>query len=330
MFKNYITIAFRTLWKNKRFTAINILGLAIGISASLVIYLLVNYHFTFDKFEKDGGRIYRVVSNFSFSGEVYRNSGVRSPMGDAVQKEITGLEAVVPFRTWDGDTKVTIPAAGDKQPAIFKKQNEIIFADKRYFDLISYQWVAGSAATALHQPYQTVLTETNAKLYFPALAAAEVIGKEIYFNDTVRGIVAGVVKDIVYHTDFTFKTFISRATLESTSLKPDDWDAWNNTNGASQLFLKLSPGTSIARTEAAINNLVDKYDKKEPGDNSTSEIKLQSLGDLHFNAEYGGYSNALASKPTMYSLLAVAAILLLLGCINFINLTTAHAAQRAG
>ena len=66
MFKNYITISLRTLWKNKLFTAINILGLAIGISASLVIYLLVNYHFTFDQFEKDGDRIYRVVSDFSF------------------------------------------------------------------------------------------------------------------------------------------------------------------------------------------------------------------------------------------------------------------------
>lgn len=329
MFKNYITIALRTLWKNKLFTSINILGLAIGISASLVIYLLVNYHFTFDQFEKDGDRIYRVVSNFSFSGEVYRNSGVRSPLGAAMQKELTGLDAVVPFRTWDGDTKVTVPAAATKEPGVFKKQNEIIFADKRYFDLISYQWIAGSVNTALSQPYATVLTETTAKLYFPTLSAADIIGKEIYFNDTVRATITGVVKDIPYHTDFTFKTFISRATLESTSMKPNDWDTWDNTNGASQLFVKVSPGTSIAKLEADINKLVNKYDKKEPGDNSTSEIKLQPLSDLHFNGDYGGYTNPLASKPTLYSLLAVAAILLLLGCINFINLTTAHAAQRA-
>ena len=86
MFKNYFTIAVRTLLKNKVFTSINILGLAIGISASLVIYLLVNYHFTFDQFEKDRDRIYRVVSNFSFSGEVYHNSGVRSPMARCNEK----------------------------------------------------------------------------------------------------------------------------------------------------------------------------------------------------------------------------------------------------
>ena len=103
MFKNYFTIAVRTLLKNKVFTGINILGLSIGISASLVIYLLVNYHFSFDKFEKDNSRIYRVTSNFNFSGEIYHNQGVCDPMAGAIRKELTGLDAVVPFRTWDGE-----------------------------------------------------------------------------------------------------------------------------------------------------------------------------------------------------------------------------------
>jgi hypothetical protein len=79
MIKNYFRIAFRTLWKNKVFSVINILGLSIGISASLVIYLLADYHFSFDRFEKDRDRIYRVTSNFSFSGEEYKNSGVTFP-----------------------------------------------------------------------------------------------------------------------------------------------------------------------------------------------------------------------------------------------------------
>jgi putative ABC transport system permease protein len=120
MFKNYFTIALRTLWKNKVFSAINILGLAIGISASLVIYLLVNYHLTFDKFEKDNDRIYRVVSNFNFSGEVYHNSGVTSPMASAVSKEISGLDAVVPFRKWDWDAKISVPVSNKNKFNIFK------------------------------------------------------------------------------------------------------------------------------------------------------------------------------------------------------------------
>ncbi|MDQ6763179.1 MAG: ABC transporter permease, partial [Bacteroidota bacterium] len=111
MLKNYFKTALRNFWHNKIFSLINVLGLAIGISASLVIYLLVNYHFTFDKFEKDNDRIYRVVSNFTFSGETYRNSGVTSPMAPAMKKEMTGLDAVIPFRTAD-EVKVSVPAPG--------------------------------------------------------------------------------------------------------------------------------------------------------------------------------------------------------------------------
>lgn len=329
MFKNYFILAFRTFWKNKVFSAINILGLSIGISASLVIYLLVNYHFTFDKFEKDNDRIYRAVSSFSFSGETYRNSGITSPMGPAAKKELTGLEAVIPFRTWDGNPKVSVTFEKPNDPVIFKNQKEVIFADENFFNLLGYAWIAGSVKTALSAPYQTVLTETNAKLYFPKLTAAQVIGKDLYFDDTVRTIITGVVKDIQQNTDFSFKTFISRVTLEKTSLKPRDWEEWNNTNSASQLLVKLSPGTSTTQVEKAMHGLYEKYRNKDHDDHSTAAFTLQPLSDLHFNAEYGGYEQPLANKPTLYSLLAVAAFLLLLGCINFINLTTAHASRRA-
>ncbi len=326
MIKNYFKTAFRNLWRNKIFSTINIFGLAIGISASLVIYLLVNYHFTFDKFERDNDRIYRVVSNFTFSGEVYRNSGVTSPMGPAVKKQLTGLDAVVPFRTAD-DVKVSIPTA--KDPIIFKHQQNIVFVNEDFMNLIGYQWVVGSAKTSLKKPYQTVLTETSAQLFFPKLSAQEIVGKQIYFNDTVPATIAGIVKDILQNTDFNFSTFISRATLENTNLKPDDWTEWDNTNSASQLLVKLSRSTDIKKIEAGIYSLYEKNHKPNPEDNSKSSYKLQPLSDLHFNSDYGGYNLPLANKPTLYGLLAVAVFLLLLGCINFINLTTAQSAQRA-
>ncbi len=329
MFKNYFTIALRTLWKNKVFTAINILGLSIGISASLVIYLLVNYHFTFDKFEKDADRIYRVVSNSAFQGEVFHLPGVASPLGSAVRKELTGIDEVAAFRTWDRSVKISVPATGKNEPAVFKNNSTIIFADENYFSIIGYQWVAGSAKTSLHQPYETVLTESKAKLYFPALNAAQVIGKELYFDDTIRTTVTGVVEDIKNNTDFTFKIFISKITLETTSLKPSDWDKWDAVNSASQLFVKLSAGISPSQIEKGISKLSEKYHKQDPGNNNKGSLLLQPLYDIHFNEDYGGYDLPLANKPTLYGLLAVAAFLLLLGCINFINLTTAHAALRA-
>ena len=99
---------------------------------------------------------------------------VTSPMGPAVKKELTGLDAVVPFRTYNGDTKVSIPVTGNKEPVVFKHQKNIVFANEDFMNLIGYQWIAGSAKTSLQQPYQTVLTETNAKLYFPKLALQEI------------------------------------------------------------------------------------------------------------------------------------------------------------
>ncbi|MEO5890549.1 MAG: FtsX-like permease family protein [Ferruginibacter sp.] len=329
MLKNYFNIALRTLRKNKVFTGINIFGLSIGISASLVIWLLVNYHFSFDKFEKDRDRIYRVVSNFSFSGETYHNSGVPDPFSAAAQKELTGLDIVVPFRTWDGDVKVTVPDPEGNKPLIIKKQNRMVFADSNYFSLVNYKWLAGSPKTSLTKPNQAVLTASYAKIYFPKLSPSEVVGKQLYFNDTVAASITGIVEDLNENTDFTFKAFIAYATLEHTSLKPQNWTQWSSTNGQQQCFVKLSTGTTVAQVEKQIDKLFKKYDIHEPGDNGKSWHTLQPLSDLHFNSDYGSYELAQAHKPTLYGLLVVALFLLLLGCINFINLTTAHAAQRA-
>ncbi len=327
MLKNYFKTAFRNFLRNKIFSFINVLGLSIGISASLVIYLLVNYHFTFDKFEKDGDRIYRVVSSYSFTGEVYRNSGITMPMGPRVKKELTGLDAVVPFRTAD-EAKVSIPMQG-KEPTIFKHEKNIVFADENFLNLIGYEWIAGSPKTSLQKTYQIVLSQKVADLYFPKLSAGQIIGKQIDLNDTVHFTVTGIVKDIKQNTDFTFTTFISKATLENTSLKPDDFDEWNSTNSASQLLVKLSPGTPVSKIEKGMYGLYDKHRQKNPDDNGQQKFILQPLNDIHFSSEYGGYDLPLANKPTLYGLLAVAIFLLLLGCINFINLTTAYASQRA-
>ena len=329
MFKNYFKTAWRNLERNKTFSAINILGLAIGINASLVIYLLVNYNFTFDKFEKDGDCIYRFVSNFNFSGETYRNSGVTNPLAGAMKKELTGFDAIVPFRTWDEDVKVSIPKESGQNLVILKHQNNSVFADSNYFRLLNYHWLAGSPKISLNKPYQTVLTQSGAELYFPGLKAYQVIGKAIYFNDTVKTTVTGVVNDLTKNTSFTFKTFISYATLEHTSLKPENWDSWDGTNGAQQLFVKLSTGTSAKHIEKQIAGLYNKYKKREPDDHSITWHTLQPLSDLHFNADYNAYAIPAVGKASLYCLLAVAAFLLILGCINFINLTTAHASQRA-
>ncbi|MFT3705379.1 MAG: ABC transporter permease [Agriterribacter sp.] len=329
MIKNYFKTAWRSIVHDRSFSFINIIGLTIGISAALVIFLIVQYDLSFDTFEKDGDRIYRVVSDYDFSGKISHSPGVPHAMPVAVQNEVTGLDVVAPFRTWNNGVKVSIPSGRKDDVTVYKKETAIAFVDENYFRLINYQWIEGASATALQQPYQVVLTEANAALYFPELTNTQIIGKEIIFNDSIRTVITGVVKDIASNTDFNFKTFISRSTIELPRLKPGDGDEWGSTNSASQLFVKLSAGTKPAQVHDQIESIFKRnYKQSEQTAKIVTAHSLQPLSDLHFNADYYNFNKRLAHKPTLYALLAVAVFLLALGSINFINLSTAQASKR--
>ncbi|HEV2478545.1 MAG TPA: ABC transporter permease, partial [Puia sp.] len=331
MLKNYFLVALRNFWRHRTFSLINILGLAIGISASLVIFLVVSYDLSFDKFEPGRDRIYRVSSSFVFSGENVRNSGVCYPLPQAVAREVSGLELVAPFRTADEITKVSVPYPDVKEPAIFRKQNDITYADGAYCSLLGYHWLAGSPAIAFSQPYALVLTETSAQRYFPGLSYAQVMGKRVVLADSIVTTVTGVLKDLTGHTDFYCNTIISYATLLTKRMQPDGFMEWGGTTSASQLFVRLAPGASVAGVTAQLKAIYAKHNKPAAGSHDTGAFVLGSLKDLHFNTDFGIFdqSTRVAHKPTLVGLTLVAAFLLVLACINFINLTTAQAASRA-
>jgi putative ABC transport system permease protein len=329
MLTTYFKTALRTLWRNKIFSAINIAGLSVGISAALVIFLIARYDFNFDKDHPAGTRIYRITSWFNFSGEIYKNPGVPYPAADALRKEATGIEIIAPVVLWNENQKMEIPVK-QGTPLKLKRKSVPVFADSSYFRLVRYKWLAGNPSSALEEPRQVVLTEKKAAQLFPDSKAADIIGKEIIFDDTVHTKVNGVVQDLPYHTDFSSEIFISRSTLIQTTLQPRSWTEWNNVTDASQVFVQLSAGTNPDKIRAQADYLLNKYQKKETEDKSSQQqFKMQPLSDLHFNAELGNFSRRTAHKPTLYGLLTVAIFLLLLGCINFINLTTAQGAQRA-
>ncbi len=166
MLKTYITIAYRNFFRNKIFSLINVLGLAIGISASLVIFLIVHYDFTFDKFEKDRPHIYHVVTEMNFFGSPIHNPGVPSPLPDAIAKEVAGIKDIISFHKFNGDPKVAAPRKNEK-PFTVRHQKNIIFTSESYFKLLPYQWLAGSMHNALNEPYKVVLTAERASAYFP-------------------------------------------------------------------------------------------------------------------------------------------------------------------
>lgn len=321
MFRNYFKTAIRNFTKNKITTFINILGLSIGISAALIIFMVVQYDFSFDKYEPGKERIYRIVSE----GDGWKNQGVPVPLHTAVQNKITGIENTAGFFEYNsGDAKVSIPQDNNKPVQTFKKQNNLVFADSSYFSIFPPEWLAGKAKTSLQNSYNLVLSESRAKQYFPGISASELIGRTVILDDTVRTAITGIVKDLKANSDFDYKVFISLPTLSNTNLKQYYyWDEWDNTSSVSQVVMKLLPGVRPQQINKQIAAIFTKH-KAELSDSKTIH-RLQPLSDVHTNTDFNGKVNI----STINNLILLAVFLLLLGAINFINLSTAHAAERA-
>ncbi|HEV2355488.1 MAG TPA: ABC transporter permease, partial [Puia sp.] len=244
--------------------------------------------------------------------------------------QVTGLEIVAPIRTLD-EVRVTIPYPSAGNPIVLRKQKDVLAADENYFNLVGYAWLAGSPAGATQQPYQVVLTEKNAHRYYGNRKYTDIVGKTIVFDDSIRCTVSGIVKDLPGNSDFYFGTFISRPTYYTGRLKPESFGNWHWVNSADQLFVRLIPGVKPAGVEAQLTKIInDANGKPDPKSHATTAAGLQPLSDLHFDLDYGVFDESRqAHKPTLYYLLAVSAFLLALAAINFINLTTAQASQRA-
>jgi putative ABC transport system permease protein len=333
MFKNYLKTALKVFTRNKAFTFINVLGLSIGISAALIIFLIVQYEFSYDKAETDAGRIYRVVMDIKFNGNDGHSAAVPAPLSAAVQREVTAFDAVVPVMQFQGDgtTKVSLEKTGSAHPAIFKKQPGVVFTNPQYFSMLPYQWIAGTPESSLKTPFNVVLSESRVRQYFPSTNINDVIGKQIKYNDDFIATVSGIVKDLDVHTSFNTVEFISFATIAQTHMQNDFMmNVWNDWMAYSQVYVKLAEDGNTVNAEKQLNTLFSKYNKDAVKDAANfMHFHLQPLNDVHFNGLYASFNTRLAHKPTLYGLLAVAAFLLILACINFINLTTANAARRA-
>ncbi|WP_342648509.1 ABC transporter permease [Mucilaginibacter sp. CSA2-8R] len=318
MIKNYILTALRYFSRNKVTTLINMVGLSIGISAALVIFMMVHHQRSFDRFEPDGDRIHRIVSD----GDRWKGAGGPVPLANVIKNQITGIETVTPlFEYFDWNTKVIIPEGSTRPDKVFKSQNDIVFADSGYFNIIPHRWLAGSARQALNLPYQMVITKSRAEVYFPGLPINKIVGKTIILSDTVRTTVSGIVADLEGNSDFKRQCIISAVTVFQTSIKNNyHIDQWQNINSANQVLVKLKPHVSASAVNRQMYKVVRSYNKY-----SKTIHRLQPLSDVHFNPDYDGSVN----PHIIPNLILLAAFLLALGAINFINLSTAHASERA-
>jgi len=341
MIRNYLKIAWRNLIKQKVSTIINVLGLSIGISACLIIYMTASFELSYDNFHQDKNRIFRVVSEIdNFSGGMEYMPEINYFSAIAIRKQFTGVDKLAVFFNYYA--KITVPQAG-VQSKIFesgdptKDPSDIIIAEPQYFDIFKYTWLAGNAATALNGPLRVVLTESKARTYFGSLPSDEVIGKTVIYNDSLRLTVSGIVKDYDINTNIIFKDFISFSTIPNSFLKNiptfqclthPDKPSWSD---YIQEFVKLSKGATPTQIEAQTAPLIKMTKQYMAGQtNRKTEIHLQSLSDVHFNANYGNdFYTRQASLPALYGLMGIAVFILIIASINFINLSSAQSIRRA-
>jgi len=328
MFTNYLKLAWRNLKKNKVFSLINIISLSIGLSASFVIGMMVYYDFTFDTFHEDGDRIYRVVSDFKSPKTTFYNSGVPVPLVKEA-KAMTSIETATYIHQWYVSRTEAV-----ENDRIFRNLDKLIMTDKEYFEVFNYTWLAGSPESAFDGPYKTVLTEERAKEYFPDIEPLKTVGKEIKYGENTVATISGIVQKLPGRTDLFFNEFVSMATASRLEAKDDIMlGSWDNTNSATQLFVKVREGADIISINDQLLSIASKNEDKEFVEkyNQHTTFSLQPLSDLHFNGAYGiyDYSHVQADKGVLLNLGLLALFLLLLGSINFINLNTAQATQRS-
>lgn len=326
MLKNYIKIALRNLWKSKLFSAINIISLAIGLSASFVIGLMVYYDFTFDNFHPDGDLIYRITTEYTSPEGSGYNSGVAVPLAKAVKEGVTGVQKSTNFFTSD-PAKVSV---GSKA---FNNPEKVIYADADFFQFLNYKWLAGIPETALKNPNEVVLTDERAKKYFPNTDYNDMIGETLTYDDSVMAKVIGIVANFKNRTHFTFQEFISLPTAKQSYMREQVMEEnWGNTNSSTQLFIKLNDKNAFANVQNQLTDLAKEHESEDAKKYEQYRLfHLQPLSDLHFSKNYGifNFTRDSADKSILVSLLCIALFLLALGCINFINLNTAQATQRA-
>jgi putative ABC transport system permease protein len=323
MIKNYIKTAFRNLLKNKGFTAINILGLAMGLATCLLIVFYVFDELSYDKYNVNADRIYRINNEIKFGGEEGASADVPAPAAAALKADFPEIEQVARFRVTGGNQV--------KKGTQNIQEYSMVYADPTIFDVFTLPMIDGDPKTALKDPHTVVITKRTAEKYFNTTNA---VGKVLTFNDTSLYKVTGVIKDIPSQSHFHFDFFISMPTLAES--RDNSWLS----NNFKTYFL-LRPGADINALRAKLSEFMHKhagpqmqeilhitFAKFEQSGNYY-RFSLTPLTKIHLHSNEKDEFEANGNIETVYIFTAIAILILLIACVNFMNLSTARSANRA-
>jgi len=307
MFRNYLITAVRSLIRQKGFSFINILGLAIGLAAALLILLWVQDELSFDRFHEHADRLYRVEEDQYYSGEVYHVNVTPYPSGPVWKDEIPEIEDACRYQ-WPSGMLFTY---GEK--AFY--EGGCVAVDSTFFNLFTYDFLHGNKATALTQPYSAVLTEEAAEKYF---GDENPIGKSLTANSQFEFTVTAVLKSLPKNSINQFDILVPFDFLQETGQYGDSWG-----NNSIRTYIKLYENALIDSVDSKLTAIV-----KQHNEESTTDFMAAPFTGVHLH-QYWGYGHDPGAIVFVYIFSAIAIFVLLIACINFMNLSTAKSSTRA-
>lgn len=316
MIKNYLIVTLRNLMRQKTYSILNTLGLAIGMACCILILCLIQYEMSFDQFHQNSDRIFRIIRETrSGDGTIESRSGTSGPLAPALLREYPEVQTTA--RIWRSNSWTTYQSKGFFQ--------DICMIDRSFLDIFTFPFVKGDPQTAFQNPFSIVITEQAAKQYFPY---EDPIGKTIsikhrfFANDYL---VTGVMKDIPQNSTIQFSILTATIVREPQRV----WETWHETYyfRPIETYILLPDNANPEMLERKLLNFMEKYMGKDIREYNTYHLQPFKRIHLYSNIDYNMSGHGDINRIYLFS--AIAITILLIACINFMNLATARATRRA-
>lgn len=318
MLKNYLRILSRTLLRDKVSTTINVAGLTLGITSCIIIFLILKDGSSYDKHHRNFDRIYRVVSQSNENGKVTYTQGVPPALPDAFRNDFHAAEQVV-FTSYRRSSMI-----GVEQPdGTLKKYEEakgLAITQPSFFKIFDRKMLIGDAEKSIDEPNEAIISHKWAVKYFQSDENA--IGKTIRFEDHDYSI-RGVMEDYPSTTDLPFDLILSYITTKASF----DAAGWNSVSDNDNCYFMLKADESISNLESLLPKFVDKYNGEGDANTGEETFLFQPLSKVHTDMRFGNYNKKMPQAAKI-SFMVIGVFLMLMACINFVNLTTAEAVRR--
>ena len=312
MLKNLLKISFRTLAKDKTYSLLNITGLTIGITCSLFLLMYIMHELSYDRYHENARNIYRVVSNIKETDNAFTWAVAQIPLAEELRDNYPEVKNAVRFF----GTGRTLYKNDEKQ----FYEEEFYLADSTTFDMFSYSFLHGDPATALDAPFSIVLTDRTANKYFSDLSTA--LGQSIQNQQGEEFKVTGIIEDVPLNSHFIFDGLISRNT------RPGFQGSWGNFGVFT--YVQLPDGYDLSKMYVSLDTIIKKrVDPIFAEYGITIKYELQPILDIHLHSKIQDEAEEGGDISYIYIFASVAAFMLVIACINYMNLATARSVNRA-